>query len=164
MARTSATGNRSARTVTHVWIHKDDLASLVLDDETLTTTEDHPFWNASDNEWQRADALERGDSVRSVDGRLVRVMRFERAGRHRATAYNLAVQGVHTFHVGTTGTLVHNMCPKLQPQKLSADEQAALAAKRAGKPHDPALAKSAEQKQIFNEKAAGQRNKQKRGR
>jgi RHS repeat-associated protein len=104
------TGERSARTVTHVWLHQDQLAKLVLAGETLTTTEDHPFWNATDRAWERADALAVGDSVLTADGRLAEVIRFDASTSSTGTAYNLTVAGLHTYHVGLGAVLVHNTC------------------------------------------------------
>jgi RHS repeat-associated protein len=112
IATDPATGERSARAVTHVWIHQDAFATLELGGEDLTTTEDHPFWNATDGDWQRADALDTGDSVLTADGRLVRVGAFEHE-KQRGTAYNLTIEGVHTYHVGAAALLVHNTCGPL---------------------------------------------------
>ena len=101
------TGERSARTVARVWVHSDRLATLTLDGERIATTEDHPFWNATDRAWQRADALDRGDAVLAADGKTVTVGDFG-ARQYRGTAYNLTVEGVHTYHVGRAAVLVHN--------------------------------------------------------
>jgi RHS repeat-associated protein len=103
------TGKQSVRTVTRVWVHTDRLATLRLEGEELTTTEDHPFWNVTDQAWQRADALDRGDFLATPDGEYVR---FGDLGpdAYRGTAYNLTVAGVHTYHVGRNAVLVHNDC------------------------------------------------------
>lgn len=75
--------------------------------ERLTTTEDHPFWNATDQAWERADSIDRGDHIGTADGRIAKYRRL--SGHPRwTTAYNLTVQGVHTYHVGRRGLLVHN--------------------------------------------------------
>jgi RHS repeat-associated protein len=55
LAADPQTGERGARTVTHVWKHADTLVELeTADGATVTTTEDHPFWNATDQQWQPA--------------------------------------------------------------------------------------------------------------
>jgi Pretoxin HINT domain len=75
----------------------------------VRTTEDHPFWNETDREWQRADQLDSGDFVLTSDGRRVKVgVLVGSAGR--GSAYNFTVEGLHTYHVlfGTDAVLVHN--------------------------------------------------------
>jgi hypothetical protein len=90
-----------------VWIHQDTVIRLNVAGETLVTTEDHPFWNATDRAWERADAVDRGDRIGTADGRTAKYRRL--FGRPRwTTAYNLTVQGVHTYHVGRRALLVHN--------------------------------------------------------
>lgn len=78
--------------------------------EDLTTTEDHPFRNATDGAWERADALDRGDLVATADGRYISVRGFSARRDIRHAAYNVTVEGVHTYHVGGEAILVHNVC------------------------------------------------------
>jgi hypothetical protein len=107
LATNPLTGTQSARRVTHVWVHQDLMIRLIVAGEVLVTTEDHPFWNATDHTWERADAFDHGDVIATADGRIAKYRRF--VGRFwRTTAYNLTVQGVHTYHVGARGLLVHN--------------------------------------------------------
>ena len=61
-------GKSAAREVTNTWEHQDDLYRLVLDDKTLITTENHPFWNVSDQAWERADELDVGDLLLALGG------------------------------------------------------------------------------------------------
>ena len=49
LAEDPETGERGPRRVTHLWMPLG---------HDVATTEDHPFWNATDGEWQRADALD----------------------------------------------------------------------------------------------------------
>ena len=105
------TGESGAREVTHVWVHQDDLASLELaGGAAVTTTEDHLFWNETDQQWQRADALDRGEFLSGPAGKSVAVAGFEPRTSHRASAYNLTVADLHTYYVfaGRTPVLVHN--------------------------------------------------------
>jgi Pretoxin HINT domain len=109
LAQDPETGEVSARRVTDTWVHDDDLVRLEIGGDVVRTTEDHPFWNATDSEWQRADELSLGDSVFTADGRRVKVgVLLGSAGR--GSAYNLTVEGLHTYHVlfGTDAVLVHN--------------------------------------------------------
>ncbi len=103
----------SARAVTHAWVHDDDLVRLEIDGDVVRTTEDHPFWNDTDQEWQRADQLDAGDYALTAGGRRVVVGVLD-GSVGRGSAYNLTVEGLHTYHVlfGTDAVLVHNACKK----------------------------------------------------
>lgn len=107
------TGEEGPRTVTHLWVHEDTLVDLEVEGGVLETTEDHPFWNATDRQWQRADALDPGDHVRASTGRLLPVEGLADGTRHDAAAYNLTVTDIHTYYVlaGSTPVLVHNDNP-----------------------------------------------------
>ncbi len=110
LAEDPETGERGAREVTHLWVHEDTLINLEIDGHELATTEDHPFWNETDGEWQRADGLDVGDVLVSADGALLAVEGFDLGSARIATAYNLTVDGIHTYYVGVAGeeVLVHN--------------------------------------------------------
>ncbi len=88
LATDPETGETVAREVTHLWVHQDTLVDLVVDGDVITTTEDHPFWNKTDQEWQRVDEFDEGDLVRSADGDLLAVQGPDRSGARTATAYN----------------------------------------------------------------------------
>ncbi|MFV2104630.1 polymorphic toxin-type HINT domain-containing protein [Micromonospora sp. LOL_024] len=107
------TGETGKRRVTHVWVHEDNLHTLTIDGATLNTTEDHPFWNATDREWQRADALQPGDQLASTTATPVQVTEAVPLPSWRALAYNLTVDELHTYYVlaGGTPVLVHNTGP-----------------------------------------------------
>jgi Pretoxin HINT domain len=111
LAQDPETGKTSMGKVTDLWVHTDDLAQLEIDGATVETTANHPFWNETDNKWERADELDRGDYVRTSDGRHLKVLSFKAQNR-RGLAYNLTVEGLHTYHVlfGPYAVLVHNAC------------------------------------------------------
>ncbi|WP_202998796.1 polymorphic toxin-type HINT domain-containing protein, partial [Frankia nepalensis] len=70
LATDPETGQQAAKTVSHVWVHDDTLTDLLLADGTvLTTTEDHPFWSATDHRFERADELTNGEKLLRPDGR-----------------------------------------------------------------------------------------------
>lgn len=90
-----------------------DFTSITLDeadgDGSLTATGHHPFWAGSDGKWKNAADLTPEDSLRTPDGGTARI----NAVRHwtgLASAYNLTVNDLHTYHVlaGNTPVLVHN--------------------------------------------------------
>jgi RHS repeat-associated protein len=113
LATDPETGETGPRTVTAVFAHDDVLIGLSTEDgSTVTTTEDHPFYNATDRAWERADELDRGDTLRTSTGIPTRVTGLLLATAHVGRAYNLTVDDLHTYHVlvGTAAVLVHNDC------------------------------------------------------
>ncbi|GAA4457858.1 polymorphic toxin-type HINT domain-containing protein [Phytohabitans houttuyneae] len=107
------TGEEGPRTVSQVWKHQDELLGLEVNGARLTTTEDHPFWNETDGQWQRVDALDAGDQLLAPDGRTITVIGLISGSQYVAAAYNLSVDGIHTYYVlaGGTPVLVHNLGP-----------------------------------------------------
>ena len=108
MATDPETGDQEAKTVEYVYVHHDTVTDLVVDGEVITTTEDHPFWSATYQRFERADELDSGEEVLDADGRLITVSGLKLGTAREALAYNLAVEGIHTFHVGQQEILVHN--------------------------------------------------------
>ncbi|MFI0791492.1 polymorphic toxin-type HINT domain-containing protein [Micromonospora rubida] len=120
IATDPVTGEQGPRVVTHLWVHEDEMVALTVNGKVLTTTEDHPFWNATDQQWQRADELDPGDLLRTPTGEGKPVDAPATGSPKRGTAYNLSVEGLHTYYViaGNTPVLVHNTgCapPNLSP-------------------------------------------------
>ena len=103
----STIGTTGSFTVTAVISHTDLLVlDLTLDNETLTTTPEHPFY-AMLRGWTDAEDLHSGDFVRRLDGTYGRVMDTAIVGEPQVM-YNLTVATAHTFFVGDDGWLVHN--------------------------------------------------------
>ncbi|MEV0006125.1 RHS repeat-associated core domain-containing protein [Micromonospora sp. NPDC050980] len=111
LATDPQTGRTGPEVVTHIWIHEDALQDLEVDGHIVTTTGDHPFWNARSGLWQRADALPRDARLSTTTRRLLSVGSLD-SSKHVGLAYNLTVNGPHTYYViaGTTPVLVHNTC------------------------------------------------------
>ncbi|GID29944.1 polymorphic toxin-type HINT domain-containing protein [Paractinoplanes brasiliensis] len=117
LATDPQTGEQGPREVTATWVHPDDLFTLTIgDSRKITTTEDHLFWNVTDQRWERADDLDRGDILLSPDGSGTAVTAFSDHARHVASAYTLTIDGIHTYYVVASGTavLVHN-APRPDP-------------------------------------------------
>ena len=68
------TGEQGAREVTHVWVHQDDLFEFEVDGELIVTTEDHPFWSVTDQEWEGAERLDVGERVLTANRRTLTTM------------------------------------------------------------------------------------------
>ncbi len=107
------TGAEGARPVSYMWAHDDDLFELATDEGIIETTEDHPFWNVTDQAWQPAEDLDPGDKLLAADGQEVAVIGLDTSSPTRAAAYNLTVSEIHTYYVlvGEAPVLVHNECP-----------------------------------------------------
>jgi len=110
LATDPETGERGARLVTGVWVHDDTVIDLEVDGQIVTTTEDHPFWNVTDGEWEPARFLDSGDKLLGADGALLEVTGIVAGSERSAIAYNLTVEDLHTYYVlaGGTPVLVHN--------------------------------------------------------
>lgn len=110
LATDPATGEEGPREVTHVWVHDDQLVDLKVDGGDLTTTEDHPFWNETDRQWQESQDLDPGDRLHTVTGGTLAVLGLDWNTRQQGAAYNLTVADIHTYYVmaGSTPVLVHN--------------------------------------------------------
>ncbi len=80
--------------------------------ETLTATNEHPFWSPSEKAWIEAESLRPGMTLRTVDGSAVSIERNHPFAK-TARTYNLTVEALHTYYVlaGTTPVLVHNSVP-----------------------------------------------------
>ncbi|MEU1755712.1 polymorphic toxin-type HINT domain-containing protein [Micromonospora matsumotoense] len=109
LAADPESGIQGPRLVEHVWIHPDELTDLEIGGALLATTEDHPFWNHTDRQWQRADQLDPGDLVLSPNG-LHPVGGLLSSSTQTTLAYNLTVSSLHTYYVmaADAPVLVHN--------------------------------------------------------
>ncbi len=109
------TGESGPRRVEAVWPHHDWLLSLEVEGGSVTTTEDHRFWNLSDNEWQETQHLDPGDFLITPLGDRVEAGSLDWTTLHFDEAYDLTIQGIHSYFVdtGNDDVLVHN-CGDLQ--------------------------------------------------
>jgi hypothetical protein len=81
-------------------------AEVLIDDEQLETTPEHPFFTAEKG-WLPAGELTIGMHVRRADGTYGLVW-WAWAVHRIQTMYNLTVGTAHTFYVGQGQWLVHN--------------------------------------------------------
>jgi RHS repeat-associated protein len=78
--------------------------------QTITTTDNHPFWSLTRGRWIEAGQLRPGELLRTSAGTYVQVD----AARHHQAAritYDLTVDAIHTYYAlaGKTPLLVHNV-------------------------------------------------------
>jgi RHS repeat-associated protein len=110
LASDPITGETGGREVTFVFPHTDQLLTLRTDSGAVVTTEDHKYWNHSDQEWQESQDLDNGDGLLTADGESVIVQGLDWSTAHTGAAYDLSVADLHTYYVGIgeKNVLVHN--------------------------------------------------------
>ncbi|AUG80256.1 hypothetical protein CFP65_5559 [Kitasatospora sp. MMS16-BH015] len=127
MATDPETGTTLAEPVTATISHNDDVdfteLTVSVDDpnghsysSSITSTANHPYWDATTGEWTEAQALRVGDELRRLDGTPVTITAERSYTTAPRTAYNLTVETLHTYYVlaGNAPVLVHNsMCTSL---------------------------------------------------
>jgi hypothetical protein len=112
LATDPETGRTEARPVVALIRHvgKHTMVDLTLDDGSkISTTDHHPFWDATTRRFTDAIDLHVGERVLSDKDRTLTISATHVYGRN-LTAYNLQVDGLHTYYAGTTPVLVHNSC------------------------------------------------------
>ena len=112
LATDPQTGESGAREVAELIRHGGEhtMVDVTLDDGTvIEATDEHPFWSANRGEFVFAIDLEVGDLVLGADGDLLTVTAAA-VYVEDLTAYNLAIEGIHTYYAGETPVLVHNTC------------------------------------------------------
>jgi hypothetical protein len=126
VATDAETGVQESKPVEAVHGHDDVMLTLVLTTGTgekreILTTEDHPFWSESDQEFQRADELVPGELVLTADGGSMEVHAVETQEVTYGPAWNLTVQGLHTYSVIANGTDVGAGSTRGPPAAVRAD-------------------------------------------
>ena len=86
------------------------LYHVVISDEKIVTTEEHPFW-VEGKGWVAARNLHQGDSLCLQDKGTVQITDvFVENLNNPVMVYNFEVEDWHTYFVGTNKVLVHNKC------------------------------------------------------
>lgn len=109
LAYDEATGEIGYYPVTATWAHEDPvIVYLTIDDETIETTPEHPFYTAN-GEWVPAGELQPRSEIYKADGSygVVENVAFV---YQLQPMYNLTVATAHTYFVGDGQWLVHNVC------------------------------------------------------
>ena len=112
-----ATDIPTPRKVTAVIIGngQKQLVEVTIAGQTVTATDDHPFWVESRSQWVHAIDLRAGDVLVNPDGSIAVVDSVFAYVINQQTAYNLTVADDHTFFVmvGDEAVLVHNCGEKV---------------------------------------------------
>lgn len=115
LATDPETGRTEARPVVALIRHsgKHTMVDLTFSDGSrITTTDHHTFWDATIRSFSDAIDLHVGDQVLSEGGRTLTIT-GEHVFDRTLTAYNLQIDGIHTYYAGATPVLVHNSCGPL---------------------------------------------------
>ena len=91
LATDPETGEQGPHRVTALFEHPDEVVDLDVDGEVVTTTEDHPFWNATDHRYEEAQDLDKGDQLQSPNGLRSTVNGLRNDTTRTARAFNLTV-------------------------------------------------------------------------
>ena len=105
------TNEKALKAVVQTFVREtDELLHLIIGDEEITTTPEHPFY-VMGRGWVAAKTLNIGDRLLLFSGKRVRNFgkRDENKGE-TCLVYNFEVEMYHTYFVGTHGILVHNQC------------------------------------------------------
>ena len=72
----------------------------------------------TDQAWQQTQHIDPGDNLLTADGHVVEAGNLLWDTAHHAPAFDLTINGIHTYHVtaGDEEVLVHNTCGELDPQ------------------------------------------------
>ncbi|MFK8905435.1 polymorphic toxin-type HINT domain-containing protein [Streptomyces sp. YS-3] len=114
-----ATGkDKGPRQVTAKFVNHDyDLIDISVRGDngkaaTLHTTSEHPFWDATDENWVPAGKLKAGHALTTDKGQHVTLIAIHKV-TGAADMHNLTVAELHTYYVlaGSSPVLVHNTCP-----------------------------------------------------
>ncbi len=81
----------------------------VTKSQTVTATDNHPFWLPQAKEWRTADKLQPGQWLETSAGTWVQISSI-RSYTQQQRVHNLTVSDLHTYYVlaGATPLLVHN--------------------------------------------------------
>ncbi|MER5863542.1 polymorphic toxin type 24 domain-containing protein [Kitasatospora sp. NPDC002040] len=94
--------------------HDQEFTDLTIEtggrDQNITSTQHHPYWNATTQRWTDAADLQPGESLRKPDGTLTKIISVRNYRTPPTSAYNLTIDQLHTYYVlaGGVPILVHN--------------------------------------------------------
>ncbi|MEZ4986318.1 MAG: polymorphic toxin-type HINT domain-containing protein [Saprospiraceae bacterium] len=115
--------SRVTNTFSKTW---SKMVRLVVNNDTITTTSNHPFFIPKLGRYLSADSLWRGMNLLALTGTLMTVQSAV-AFDSTMAVYNFEVADHHNYFVGEDGVLVHNECVFVKlglrnlPQETAAD-------------------------------------------
>lgn len=101
------------------------VVEVSVTDETITTTEDHPFYCLNRHGWVAAADLESGDELLLLNGNTASIDAIEtKQFEEPLNVYNLTIDEDHTYFVGFASVLVHNSCDRVAYERREAVKEA----------------------------------------
>ena len=112
-AENPETGEKGLKRVLQTFINESDkLIHIHVNKEEIVATPQHPFY-VSNKGWVGAVDLRAGDILVLQNGEYVIVELVQHEILEAPIAvYNFEVEDFHTYYVGESSVLVHNMCAK----------------------------------------------------
>jgi hypothetical protein len=105
------TGEVSLKQVVQTFVNEaTELVHVTVNGEEIVCTTEHPFYSPVKG-WIAACKLRAGDILVTVNGEYVVVEKVQHEILESPVkVYNFEVEGFHTYYVGNTTVLVHNLC------------------------------------------------------
>ena len=105
------TGERALKRVVRTFRNeKDELVHVTVNGEEIVCTTEHPFY-VHGKGWVAAKDLRIDDQVELLNGLVAYISCVEyETPAEPIKVYNFEVEGFHTYFVGSTCILVHNIC------------------------------------------------------
>jgi len=86
----------------------DSLVLVMIDDQTIEATDEHPFWVSGEG-WVPACELKLGMNLISLGGQAIPVTNISFV-QEQVPVYNMEIEDAHTYCVSRKCVLVHNAC------------------------------------------------------
>ena len=105
------TGEVALKLVVQTFVNETtELVHVTVKGEEIVCTTEHPFYSPVKG-WVAACKLRAGDILVTVNGEYVVVEKVQHEILESPVkVYNFEVEGFHTYYVGETALLVHNLC------------------------------------------------------
>lgn len=113
------TGEKALKTVVRTFVNEsDELIHVHTGDDEIVCTPEHPFYVPAKG-WTGAAQLRAGDILVLSNGSYVTVEKIQHEILEDSVkVYNFEVEDFHTYFVGESSVLVHNLCKTKNTSKL----------------------------------------------
>ena len=127
------TGEKELKTVVQTFVNEtSELIHVCVNGEEIITTPGHPFYSPVKG-WTVACKLRAGDILVLQSGKYVIVEKIQHEILESPVkVYNFEVEDFHTYYVGESAVLVHNVCGVKNTPDQNAVIQLAKEAKKSG--------------------------------
>ena len=110
-AENPETREKELKRVVQTFVNEtNELVHVYVNDEEIVATPEHPFY-VPQRGWTSAIELRAGDILVLQNGKYVVVEKIQHEILEKpVTVYNFEVEDFHTYYVGNSSVLVHNVC------------------------------------------------------